>query len=59
MPTLFINQNPIKCKLAIFDMDGTIIDVKNRLETMAKVRAETMKNTIGEKPTFTIGKIVV
>jgi phosphoglycolate phosphatase len=51
MPTLFINQNPVKCKLAIFDMDGTIIDVKDRLETMAKVRAETMKNTIGENPT--------
>ena len=32
-------------------MDGTIIDVKDRLETMAKVRAETMKKTIGEEPT--------
>jgi HAD superfamily hydrolase (TIGR01662 family) len=51
MPTLSINGNNIECNLAIFDMDGTIIDVKNRLETMAKVRTEIMKKTVGDNTT--------
>jgi phosphoglycolate phosphatase len=48
MPTLSINGNTIECNLAIFDMDGTIIDVKDRIEMMAKVRSEIMKKTIGD-----------
>lgn len=48
MPTLSINGNTIECNLAIFDMDGTIIDVKHRIETMGKVRAEIMKKAVGD-----------
>ena len=51
MPTLSINGNTIECNLAIFDMDGTIIDIKDRVEMMAKVRAEIMKKTIGDNAT--------
>lgn len=51
MPTLSINGNTIECNLAIFDMDGTIIDIKDRIEMMAKVRAEIMKKTIGDNAT--------
>jgi HAD superfamily hydrolase (TIGR01662 family) len=51
MPTLFINGKRIECNLAIFDMDGTIIDIKDRFEMMAKVRAEIMKKTIGDNAT--------
>jgi HAD superfamily hydrolase (TIGR01509 family) len=51
MPTLSINGNTIECNLAIFDMDGTIIDIKDRFEMMAKVRAETMKKTVGDNAT--------
>ncbi|MCX6655194.1 MAG: HAD-IA family hydrolase [Candidatus Bathyarchaeota archaeon] len=51
MPTLSINGNTIECNLAIFDMDGTIIDVKHRIETMGKVRAEIMKKTVGDNAT--------
>lgn len=51
MPTLSINGNTIECNLAIFDMDGTIIDIKDRVEMMAKVRAEIMKKTVGDNAT--------
>ena len=51
MPILSINGNAIQCNLAIFDMDGTIIDIKDRFEMMAKVRAEIMKKTIGNNAT--------
>jgi HAD superfamily hydrolase (TIGR01509 family) len=51
MPTLSINGNTIECNLAIFDMDGTIIDIKDRIEMMAKVRAEVMKKTVGDNAT--------
>jgi len=51
MATLSINGKTIECNLAIFDMDGTIIDVKDRIEMMGKVRAETMKKTVGEGAT--------
>ena len=51
MATLSINGNTIECNLAIFDMDGTVIDIKDRIEMMAKVRAEIMKKTIGDNAT--------
>ena len=51
MPTLSINEKTIECNLTIFDMDGTIIDVKHRFESMAKVRAEIMKRTVGDYAT--------
>jgi HAD superfamily hydrolase (TIGR01662 family) len=51
MPTLSINGNTIECNLAIFDMDGTIIDAKHRIEMMEKVRAEVMKKTVGDNAT--------
>ena len=51
MPNLTIDGNPIECKLAIFDMDGTIIDLKDRFEMMAKVRTEIMKKTVGDNAT--------
>ena len=51
MPALSINGNAIECNLAIFDMDGTIIDLNNRFEMMAKVRTETMKKTVGDYAT--------
>lgn len=51
MATLSINGKTIECSLAIFDMDGTVIDIKDRIEMMAKVRAETMKKTVGEAAT--------
>ena len=51
MPYLLINGKTIECNLCIFDMDGTIIDVKHRFESMAKVRAEIMKRTVGDSAT--------
>jgi phosphoglycolate phosphatase len=51
MPTLSINGKTIECNLCIFDMDGTIIDVKHRFESMARVRAEIMKRTVGDSAT--------
>jgi beta-phosphoglucomutase-like phosphatase (HAD superfamily) len=57
MPTLSINGNTIECNLAIFDMDGTIIDVKDRIEMMAKVRSEIMEKTIGDCATELWAKV--
>jgi HAD superfamily hydrolase (TIGR01549 family) len=51
MAILSINGESIECNLAIFDMDGTVIDVKDRVEGMAKVRAETMRKTVGDDAT--------
>ena len=48
MPTLSINGKAIECNLLIFDMDGTLLDVRHRFESMAKVRAEVMKRTVGD-----------
>ncbi|MBM3291891.1 HAD family hydrolase, partial [Candidatus Bathyarchaeota archaeon] len=51
MPTLFINGKNVRCDLAIFDMDGTIIDLNHRFEAMGKVRAEIMKKAVGDYAT--------
>jgi phosphoglycolate phosphatase len=48
MPTLSISGKTIECNLAIFDMDGTILDVLHRFESMAKVRTDIMKRTVGD-----------
>lgn len=51
MPTLSVDGNSVECNLIILDMDGTIIDIKHRFESMAKVRTEIMKRTVGDYAT--------
>ena len=51
MPTLIIDGETIECNLTIFDMDGTLIDVNHRFESLARVRKQVMKKMVGDYST--------
>ncbi len=49
MPTISARGKRFECDLIIFDMDGTLLDAKSRLLSLAEARVEVMKDVVGEE----------
>jgi phosphoglycolate phosphatase len=49
MPLLDLAGKKIECELVIFDMTGTLIDVKSRLRARARSRARALTRLVGEE----------
>ena len=49
MPKFSVNNHEINAKLILFDIDGTLVDDKNRYKHLAKARYEAFTRLLGEK----------
>lgn len=49
MPFIIPSGEQLECELAIFDMTGTLIDVRPRLRARARSRAQALARLVGEE----------
>jgi phosphoglycolate phosphatase len=57
MLKLFTSEKQIECELVIFDMTGTLIDVKARLHARARSRAQVLGELVGDEAVFNWAKL--
>jgi len=49
MPKFSVNSREINAKLILFDIDGTLVDDKNRYKHLARARYDAFTSLLGEK----------
>ena len=57
MPLVLPSGEQLECDLVIFDMTGTLIDVRPRLRARARSRAQELARLVGEEAVVSWAKL--